>query len=127
MTSKTEHSAMTTPAKAPGSPSSTSSSSEPVSVTASDVVDGPQKKRKKKYGRGPLKYGQKGEVTVTKSVHRLARAVEAGLGTWRSKRNSSNDKKKNGGLRDALENAGSAVTKFQKIAAKIPEDLTKSL
>jgi hypothetical protein len=117
---------MTTPAKTPGSPSSPSSSDPSVTVAASDAVEGP-KKRKKKYGRGPLKYGQKGEVTVTKSVHRLARAVEAGLGTWRSKRNSSNDKKKNGGLRDALENAGSAVTKFQKIAAKIPEDLTKSL
>jgi len=96
-------------------------------VTASDVVGEGTKKRKKKYSRGPLKYGQKSEVTLTKGVHRLARAVEAGLGTWRGKRNASNGKRKDGGFRDAVENAGSALSKFQKIAAKIPEDLTKSL
>jgi hypothetical protein len=85
------------------------------------------KKKKKKYSRGPLKFVQKAEIPFTRSAHRLARAVEEGLGTWREKRSDSATKKRNGALRDALKNYGKAMTKFQKVAAKLPENFTKGL
>jgi hypothetical protein len=84
------------------------------------------KKRKKKYSRG-LKGPQKLEVAVSKGLHRFARALEDGLGSWRENRSSSSRKRRDGAVRDALKNYGKAVTKFQKTAAKIPEDITKAL
>src|SRR5688572_6146418 len=70
-----------------------------------------EKKKKKKYSKGLPKLGQKAEVSVTKGIRRLARAVEEGLGEWRERSGASALKKRDGALRDAVKNYGKAVTK----------------
>jgi hypothetical protein len=86
-----------------------------------------KKKKKKKYSRGLPKLGQKAEVSVTKGIRRLARAVEEGLGEWRERSSASARKQRDGALRDAVKNYGKAVTKLHKVAAKVPEDLSKAI
>ena len=121
---------MTTTPNRPATPNDTAGAA-PKAASASHQASGsdelPKKKKKKKYGGAALKAGQRGEVTLTKSVHRIARAVEEGIGTWRSRRNDSARKKRNGAIRDALKNSGKAVTEFTKVASKLPEELTKGL
>jgi hypothetical protein len=102
---------------------------EPVDGSPVALADGEAqpvtKKRKKKYSSRGLKFGQKAEVPLTRGAQRFARAVEEGLGMWRKKRKSSARKKRNGALRDALKNYGKAATRFQKVAARIPEEITR--
>jgi hypothetical protein len=83
------------------------------------------KRKKKKYSKGLLKIGQKAEISLSKGVHRLARAVEEGLGLWRERRDGSARKKRDGAVRDALKNYGKAATRFRKVAAKMPEEILK--
>ncbi len=116
---------MSTQAKSDSSVPGDDALDAPVSLAEGGEAPSAPRKRKKKYTRGGLKFGQKAEVPLTRGVQRLARAVEEGLGTWRKKRSASARKKKNGALRDALENYGKAATKFQKVAAKIPKEVTK--
>jgi glycine/D-amino acid oxidase-like deaminating enzyme len=94
---------------------------------ASAAADEAPAKRKKKYSKGALKYGQKAEVSLSKGAHRLARAVEESLSVWRERRDVSARKRRNGAVRDAVKNYGKAVTKFYKVAAKFPEEITKGL
>jgi hypothetical protein len=89
--------------------------------------EAPNKKKKRKYSKGPMKLAQKAELGVSKGMQRMARAVEEGLGVWRDRRDGSSRKKRDGALRDALKNYGKAVTKFHKVGAKLPEDLTGRL
>ena len=86
-----------------------------------------QEAPKKRYSKGSRKFFQKSEVAFTRSAHRFASAIEEGIGTWRKKRNESAQKKKDGAIKDAVKNSGKAFTKFSKVLAEIPEDLTKSL
>jgi hypothetical protein len=101
-------------------------SDEPeIEVTSSE--EEPKKKKKRKYSKGPMKLAQKAEIRVSKGLHRVARAVEEGLGVWRERRDESSGKKRDGALRDALKNYGKAVTKFHKVGARLPQDLTENL
>jgi len=115
---------MTIPSKAPAAPPPGTDPSQPEAAApgAEEEVPAP---RKKKYSKGLLKLGQKAEVSVSKGVHRLARAVEEGLGLWRERRDESARNKRNGAVRDAIKNYGKALTKFHKVAAKVPEEIVK--
>lgn len=92
-----------------------------------DASDEAPKKKKRKYSKGPMKFAQQAELGVSKGMQRMARAVEEGLGVWRERRDESSRKKRDGALRDALKNYGKAVTKFHKVGAKLPADLTSRL
>src|SRR5689334_4274101 len=115
---------MVNPPSKPVGPAASSPDKPAEGATAATAVT-EEKKKKKKYSRG-LKFPQKAEVQLTRGAHRLARAVEEGLGLWRERRDGSARKKRNGALRDAVKNYGKAVTKFHKVAAKLPEDVTKN-
>jgi len=111
-----------------------SSSTAPATASAPDGAASAEQapsitveKKKKKYSKGLPKAGQKAEVAVTKGVQRLARAVEEGIGVWRDRREVSAGKRRDGAIRDAVKNYGKAVTKLHKVAAKVPEDLSKAL
>jgi hypothetical protein len=84
-------------------------------------------KKKRKYSKGPLKLAQKTEVRVSKGLHRVARAVEESVGVWRARRDTSSRKKRDGAVRDALKNYGKALTRFQKVSAKLPQELLGGL
>lgn len=98
-------------------------------VESTEVVDGAEDapKKKRKYSKGPLKVAQKTEVRVSKGLHRVARAVEESVGVWRERRDKSSRKKRDGAVRDALKNYGKALTRFQKVSAKLPEELLGGL
>jgi hypothetical protein len=96
----------------------------PAEAAAGEPEEPKKKKRKKKkYTRG-FKSLQKGEVAVSKGVSRLARAVDEGIWNWRKNRTKSSRKKRDGAIRDALKNYGKAMSKFNRVAAKIPQDIT---
>src|SRR6185503_12250938 len=61
------------------------------------------KKKKRKYTRG-TKDIQRLERGVTKASRRLSRAVASGFATYEKKRNKSSRKKRDGAIRDAIEN-----------------------
>src|SRR6185503_483168 len=60
-------------------------------------------KKKRKYTRG-TKDIQRLERGVTKASRRLSRAVASGFATYEKKRNKSSRKKRDGAIRDAIEN-----------------------
>jgi len=92
---------------------------EPVSLEAPRK----RKSKKKKYSRA-LGSGQKVEVAVSRGAHRLANAVNDALSTWRKERDRSSRNKRDGAIRDAMQNTGRALSKFGREAARIPEDIT---
>jgi hypothetical protein len=119
------------PTKKDAAPPKEPEQKETVQATAPDAEDqgftdepgGKRKKRKKKFSRG-FKGMQKGEVAISKGVSRLARAVDEGIWTWRRNRNKSSRKKRDGAIKDAIKNYGKALSKLNRVASKIPEDLT---
>jgi len=84
------------------------------------------KKRKKKKGKRRysrrLKATQKLERGVSKAQRRLASAVLRGVDKWRSDRDRSARKRKDGAVRDSVKNAMRALGKTLSVAAKAPGD-----
>jgi hypothetical protein len=120
---------MSTPTTSkPATPASAGPDAKPETETGNAPNDlASQDEPKKRYTKGTRKFLQKGEVVFSRSAHRFASALEEGLDTWRKKRNESALKKKDGALKDVVKNSGKAFTKFSKLIAEIPEDLTKGL
>lgn len=85
-----------------------------------------KKKRKPKYSKGvkPLAKMEKGAV---KAQRRLASAVVAGLETWEKRRDRSSKKKRNGALRDALQNSAAAMSKSVRVASRATQDFVSSV
>jgi hypothetical protein len=100
-----------------------SSSSTPYSTSAQPFVVDKKKKKKKKYTRG-TEYTQEVADSLVRGLHRLTRAVEQGVGTWRKERNRTARKKRDGAIKDAIRNYGKATSRFARTAARIPEDVT---
>jgi hypothetical protein len=80
-----------------------------------------KKKGKRRYSRR-LKTTQKLERGVSKAQRRLASAVLRGVDKWRSDRDRSARKRKDGAVRDAVKNAMRAVGKTLSVASKAPSD-----
>jgi hypothetical protein len=67
------------------------------------------------------------ERGVSKASQRITRAVELGVFRWQKKRRRSSKKKRDGALRDAIENGLFAAGVALKEASWAPGDLFKPL
>ncbi|HTQ79823.1 MAG TPA: hypothetical protein VMM92_07490, partial [Thermoanaerobaculia bacterium] len=99
---------------------------EQVVVLKPVVYERTETKRKKKYSRG-LKDAQRFEVDASRAAERLAQAVADGLSEYRSNRDKSARKKRDGAVKDVVRNAGLGLSKALEVAAQAPADLTRSV
>ena len=83
-------------------------------------------KKKRKYTRG-TKDVQRLERGVTKASRRLSRAVASGFATYEKKRNKSSRKKRDGAIRDAIENWTRAYGRAIRKGSDAPYDVAKAL
>jgi hypothetical protein len=64
---------------------------------------------------------------ASKASQRLARAVELGFDSWRRRRDKSADKRRDGGLKDALKNGAFAIGTTIKEASWASSDFFHGL
>jgi len=83
-------------------------------------------KGKKKYSRG-LKDIQRLEDGLSQAARRLGRATERGLGTYRRRRNKSARRKKDGAIRDGLENVSIGFGRALRVASDAPYDVARKV
>jgi hypothetical protein len=81
---------------------------------------------KKRYSSG-AKTPQVLERGVSRSVERLAQSVADGLGRYRSRRDRSARRKKDGAIKDFVRNVGRGAEKALRTGAKAPTDLTRRM
>lgn len=80
----------------------------------------------KRYSRG-LRDIQRYEDGLTKAARRLSRALADGLSTYRKNRNKSSYKKRDGAIKDALNNLSKGLSKTMRRASDAPLDFTKTI
>ena len=85
-----------------------------------------KKKNKRKYTRG-LKDVQRLERGVTKASRRLSRAVASGLATYEKRRDKSSRKKRDGAIKDAIENWTRAYGRAVRKGSDAPYDVARRL
>ena len=83
-------------------------------------------KKKRRYSKG-FEDAQRWERHLTRSTHRMARAVEEGISTYRTRSSRSARKKKDGAMRDFIPNSGLAMTRAMKEASPIPYDMARAM
>jgi hypothetical protein len=88
------------------------------------VYERKRSKGKRKYSRN-VKDPQKLEVDASRAAHRLARAVADGFSEYRSERNKSARRKRDGAIKDAVRNTGRGLSEAIDTAARAPRDLTQ--
>lgn len=92
-----------------------------------EVVNvGGKKKGKRKYSAN-LRGVQEAQRGVSKALARLTRASASGVKRWRDETEKSSHKKRDGAVRDAMENAGKALGKTLRVASVVPLDVGKVL
>ena len=84
------------------------------------------KKKKRKYTRG-LKDLQKLERGLSKAARRLSRAAAGGVSLYRRRSNKSSRKKRDGAIKDGLENWTRGLGKAVRKSGDGPYDIAKSL
>ncbi len=109
----------------------TSGSTEPAAPPAPAHSGGivtieKKRKRKRKYTRGTRTY-QEFEMGASRAVGELAKAVSKGLSTYRRRRNKSSRKRRDGALRDMLNNTGKAVSRGLKAGSDAPYEFAKAV
>lgn len=97
-----------------------------VLLTAPLVYEVRTKKRKKKYSKG-LKDAQRLEDGLGLASKRIARSIEQGLRTYRRRRNKSARRKKDGAIRDGLENVSIGLGRTLRVASDAPYDLARKV
>jgi hypothetical protein len=84
------------------------------------------KRKKRRYSSG-LKEVQKAELGFVKAAQRLSRAGERGLRTYRKRRDKSARKRKDGAIRDALENWSSGLGRALRVGSDAPSDFAREV
>lgn len=84
------------------------------------------KRKKRRYSSG-LKEVQKAELGLVKASQRLSRAAERGLRTYRKRRDKSARKRKDGAIRDALENWSRGLGRAMRVGSDAPYDFAKEV
>lgn len=90
-------------------------------------IDYKRKKRKKRKYSSGLKDVQRLELGLTRASNRLSRAVSDGLRTYRRKRDKSSRKKKDGAIRDAVENWSKGLSRTIRVGSDAPYDVGKKV
>ena len=83
-------------------------------------------KKKRRYSKG-LEEAQRMERHLTRSTHRMARAVEEGISTYRKRSSRSARSKRDGAIRDFIPNSGLAMSRAMKEASAVPYDLARAM
>src|SRR5882762_9523724 len=96
-----------------------------VTVKTTEPPDGPASvkiRKKKKYSsRQARRFGEI-ETRVSKSLHRVSKAVDNGVSTYLEKRDKSAGKRRDGALVDFCENASVGVSKTLAESAPVLTD-----
>lgn len=100
----------------------------PADVPVIYVMDYKKGKRKKKikYSSG-LKDVQRFERGLSKASHRLSRSLDRGFSIYRKRRDKSARKKKDGAIRDALENLSKGLGKTVRVSSNAPYDVARQV
>jgi Family of unknown function (DUF6312) len=85
-----------------------------------------KKRKKRKYSSG-LKDIQQFERGLSRASQRLSRAVTDGLRTYRRRRDKSARKKKDGAIRDAVENWSKGLSRTIRVSSDAPYDVGKKV
>lgn len=95
------------------------------SAEASPRADG-DKKKKRKTTRG-LRDLQTMGRRMTKTAHRMSRAVEKGIATYRERSEASAEKQRDGALRDLPRNTAVGMSVAIREASRLPVDLVDAV
>jgi hypothetical protein len=85
-----------------------------------------KKKRKKRYSKGLGEF-QRQERHFMRATHRLVRATEKGISSYRKLSLKSAQNKRDGALRDFIPNSGLAMTRALRVASPLPNDIARSM
>lgn len=85
-----------------------------------------RRKKKRRYSRG-LRDVQRLGLGVVRASDRLTDAVAAGVTTFRKESNKSSRKRRDGAIRDALDNWSSAMSETIRKSADAPLDITRKV
>jgi hypothetical protein len=91
-----------------------------------DFRSNKKNRKRKKYSRG-LKNVQRLEDGLTLASKRLGSGVERGFGNYRKRRNKSARRKKDGAVRDWLENSSGGLSNGLRVASDAPYDVARKL
>jgi hypothetical protein len=104
---------------APGTPIE----EEEVVGTPAEVA---QPRPKRKYSRN-LRGVQEFERNASRAVHRFTRSLEVGVREWREATDRSARRRRDGAIRDALENYARATGKQLQVMSRAPEDVVRAV
>ena len=85
-----------------------------------------KKKRKRRYSKGLGEF-QRMERHLTRSTHRLVRATDKGLSSYRKSSLKSSRKKRDGVIRDFIPNSGIALSRTLRSASPLPNDIARAM
>ena len=105
----------------------TTTTADPQPSSQSDpiVLSLKKKKRKKRrYSKG-LEEIQRMEPHLTRSTHRMAKAVEKGISSYRKQNIKSARKKKDGAIKDLFPNSAKAMSQAFKEVTPVPYDIAR--
>ncbi len=90
------------------------------------IEDKKSKKKKRRYSRG-LRAVQDLERGVTRSLETVTDGVARVFSEYSKRRNASSRKKRDGAIRDGIENWSRAVGKGMRVASKAPYRFVKAV
>lgn len=93
-------------------------------IKAPIVLDFKKKNRKRRYSKG-LEEIQQVERQFARSTHRIARASEKGIASYRKLSTKSAKKKKDGAIKDFIPNSGVAMSRALREASSLPKDFAQ--
>ena len=85
-----------------------------------------KKKRKRRYSKG-LGEIQRQERHLTRATHRLVRATEKGISSYRRLSIKSSRKKRDGVIRNFIPNSGIALSRALRVASPLPNDIARAM
>jgi hypothetical protein len=85
-----------------------------------------KKKRKRRYSRG-LEEIQQMEPHLTRSTHRMSKAIEKGIATYRKRRKVSARKMKDGAIINFIPDSAWAMSRALEEASPIPYDIARAM
>ena len=97
---------------------------EPEAPSPIEVLE--KKKKKRKYSRGLKDVGRL-ERGAAKAARRMSRALDRGLLEYRRRSNRSARKRRDGAIRDGLENWSRALGKALRASSRAPYDLVRPI
>lgn len=94
-------------------------------IKAPIVLDFKKKKNRKRRYSKELEEIQQVERQFARSTHRIARASEKGIASYRKLSTKSAKKKKDGAIKDFIPNSGVAMSRALREASSLPKDFAQ--